>query len=136
MKMAKRRKIRRVARRVARRAGVALVRAGRRARANAGAVKHELVTPAVSAVAAAGVGYAEAQGKALPTVAGIMPELVYGVVGAVLGTMVGATSRGTVGKVVRGAATGVLSVGAYKLGRGDAIRVGEDDGPAPGYVEE
>ena len=133
--MAKRRKIRRVARRVARRAGVAIVRAGRRARANVGAVRHELVTPAIAAGAAAGLGYAEKQGKQLPTVAGVMPELLYGVVGAVLGTMVKATSSGTVGKFVRGAATGSLAVGAYKLGRGDAVRVGEDDVP-PGYQEE
>ena len=133
--MAKKRKggFRRVARRARRRAIVAVGRARR----NVANVKHELVTPGVTVATGAALGLAESKGYNLPTVGGVMPELLYGVAAAVLGTMVGATSKGTVGKVVRGAAAGAVTVAAYKLGKGESWRVGEDeDGVAGEYIED
>lgn len=128
--MAKKRRggFRRAARRVRRRASVAIVRASRRARSNFASAKPDLVSPAVAVAAAAGLGVAEKRGIVLPTVGGFMPEVLYGVGLALLGTMVKPTSQGKVGKLVRGAATGVVSVGAYKLASGAAqLRSGEDD---------
>lgn len=137
MKMAKRKGFGRKVRRVRRRVGVALVRAGRSARKTASEHKREFITPAVAAATAGAVGYLDnperVDGMQLPSVAGIMPEALWAVGLGVLGTMVAATARGTQGKVVRGAATGLAAVAAYKLGSGKPIRVGEDD---VGYEED
>jgi len=132
----KRSKLARRARIAVRRSGVAVHKAARHARRTASAHKAEFVTPAIAAVTAGAVGYLDAPDRdkdafKLPTVAGIMPEALIGGVLGVLGTMVGPTTKGMVGKAVRGAATGLVSVAAYKLGSGQKLmsdeKTGEDD---------
>ena len=147
--MAKRRKfggLRRVARRVRRRAGVALVKAGRSARRTAGEHKAEFITPGVTVATAAAIGYLDnperpADAFKLPRVMGVMPEAVGGVVLGVLGTMVAPTAKGTAGKVIRGAAAGMVSVAAYKMASGgklyDETASGDDsDDDGVGYTED
>lgn len=140
-----RKKMRKVARRagaVVRRAGSAAARAVRRGgrRAASGvagglkARKSELVGMAAGAGAAYGIASMQIarskEGKDMPTVAGIMPALTYGVAAAVLGTVIPVTSKGMAGAAMCGVATGQLAIAAAAIAAGAKVRVKSDESVA------
>lgn len=69
------------------------------------------------------VGYLEKEGK-MPSLGGFEPTLVIGVG---LGFLLPAVVKGKVGQMAAEAGAAVAGVAAYKLGKGDPIKVGEDD---------
>jgi hypothetical protein len=95
------------------------------------AAKTSPMATVVAAAAAGALGYAEKTGMHLPTVMGLEPALLYGVVAAAAGHTVAKSGR--VGEALRQTGAGALAVAAYKYGAGGAMRVGEDD---DGYQNE
>lgn len=96
------------------------------------AAKTSPIATVVAAAAAGAIGYAEKTGMHLPTVMGLEPALLYGVVAAAAGHTVARSGR--VGEALRQTGAGALAVAAYKYGAGGAMRVGDDDDE--GYQNE
>lgn len=88
--------------------------------------KREHTLFAVSASAA--LGLAEAKGHKLPVVMGLDGTIVFGT----LALLVADNMGGSNGRVLQSLADGLLSIGAYKMGRsvGGAAISGIDDGAA------
>lgn len=83
--------------------------------------------------AAYGLGFAEKRAFALPTIPGVAPEVLYGVLG-----LVGAWWLRNVQakRIAQSLGDGLLSVALYKAGRydfGRLFRVGPRGGAAAGY---
>lgn len=93
------------------------------------AAKTSPVATVVAAAAAGALGYAEQHNIKLPTVMGLDPSLLYGVVAAAAGHTVAKSGR--VGEALRQTGAGALAVAAYKYGTGASMKVGDD-----GYQDE
>ena len=76
----------------------------------------------IAAGTAAALGAAEKSGIALPTVGGINPYLLYGVVGVVILPMF---IKGQAGRIAEQAGGGALAVAAYKIGSGQPALAGD-----------
>jgi hypothetical protein len=97
-----------------------LARARQVAMQQANAQKHTLIACA----AGYGIGMAEKKGVQLPTAEGISPALLYG--GLALGAAYMIKDKGAQ-QIAQSAADGLLSICAYKQGKGEAI-IGEGSG--------
>jgi hypothetical protein len=83
----------------------------------------------VAAVGAAAFGALE-QRTQLPTIPGVSPALVWG---GVLGLVVPMWLKGTSGKMVEQAGSGILSVAAYKLAQSGGSLAGDDSQYGAGW---
>lgn len=103
------------ARRFARRVGGAALQTARDE-------KHTLF----AAGAAAALGYLEKQGQSLPKIEALGTAGTYGVAAWL-------AAKYTHNRSLRHVATGLLSVAAYKLGKGEGVAGDDDDDSSGGY---
>lgn len=91
-------------------ARVATAKAGSVAKARAGTI--------ITAGTAAALGAAESRNMQLPTVGGIAPSLLYGVIGVLVVPMF---MKGKIAQISEQFGAGALAVAAYKLGMGQPV---------------
>jgi len=94
-----------------------------RARSRASRLAREKQGVIIAGVGAAAIGFAEKKGYRLPTLGGIEPTLLYGLMIAFVGPMV---VKGNAGEALSDIGEGLLAVAAYKFGTGQPVLSGDD----------